>query len=116
VLSSASEGFSNAVCEALACGKLVISTDCLSGPREILAGNVQYGLKGSYSLEKYGILVPAFEQDQPKQRENEAILAQAIIRAFKEPELKCAYEEKALERAKEFSVDKYKKRLIEALE
>jgi len=51
VLSSAWEGFSIVLAEALACGAQIIATDCFSGPAEILARG------------KYGRLVPVGDAD-----------------------------------------------------
>ncbi|MFP5479382.1 MAG: glycosyltransferase [Alphaproteobacteria bacterium] len=46
VMSSAWEGFGNVLAEALACGARIVSTDCRTGPREILEDG------------KWGTLVP----------------------------------------------------------
>ena len=57
-LSSAFEGFPNVVLESLVLGIPVVATDCMSGPREMLAGWNEYGdtIKGFEVVDR-GILV-----------------------------------------------------------
>jgi glycosyltransferase involved in cell wall biosynthesis len=84
VLSSAWEGFGNVIVEALACGCPVVSTDCRSGPREILDNG------------RYGRLVPVGDPEA---------LARAMLEALDDPDNPCDRETR-IQRAMEFSVDK----------
>ena len=81
VLSSDWEGFGNVIVEALECGVPVVSTDCPSGPAEILENG------------RYGRLVPVGDVDA---------LANAIIVTLHETPDRQAL----MNRAKDFSVDK----------
>lgn len=79
-MSSLCEGFGNVIAEALACGTPVVTTDCPSGPAEIL----DFG--------NYGSLVPLADAEA---------LAQAILTTITSPR----NSEALRQRAKLFSLD-----------
>lgn len=89
VLSSAWEGFGNVLVEAMACGTQVISTNCPSGPSEILEEGV------------WGDLVPVGDHET---------LAHAIDRQLTTPRIRDVEV-----RARDFSLHVVVKRYLEAL-
>ena len=83
VLSSQWEGLPSVLIEAMAIGTPVVSTDCPSGPREILENG------------KWGTLVPVRDPQS---------LAEGIIQTIKFPDV--GRLEGAMQRAREFSVER----------
>lgn len=90
-LASDYEGFGNVIVEAMACGTPVVSTDCPSGPGEILVGG------------KYGRLVPVGDAKA---------MADAIAATIDEP----ASKEKLKARASEFYPAKAARAYLKLLE
>jgi glycosyltransferase involved in cell wall biosynthesis len=78
VLSSISEGMPSALIEALACGTPVVSTDCPSGPREIL-GEGRFG--ELVAVGDVGALAAAMARQLDAPRDREALRARARLRA-----------------------------------
>ncbi len=127
VCSSNHEGFPNSVLEAMALKKPVISTDCLTGPREIFLSDEEFrklSESGENTVKEpvygdYGILVPNVDEEENLDPEyftrEERMMSEEILKVLSDPELMKRYSEKAYERALCFSPDKYKENLTEIL-
>jgi len=94
VLSSDHEGFPMVLLESMACGTPVISTDCTSGPGEIITSG------------KNGILVPTGDEEA---------LAGAILDLVGNDEKRNRLSEEAKKRVQEFEVGKIIKQYNELL-
>ena len=86
VLSSNYEGFGNVIVEALACGTPVVSTDCPSGPAEILENG------------RYGLLTPVGDTEA---------LSRAIADALEQPHDRDALKRRATDFAPQIAARKY---------
>ena len=94
LLSSRYEGWPNVLVEAMACGCPVVSTDCNTGPKEILGDN------------EHGLLVPVDDHEA---------MALAVEKLLFDPKMRKKFGERGLKRAGHFQIDKITARYIAVL-
>lgn len=109
ISASSREGFPNVILEALACGLPVISSDCNSGPRELLSPKSDFTklLVDNLEYAEYGILFPVG---------NNILLEEAMKRVYSDKHLTKQYSKKAVLRAGQFDINKIMRQYKEVID
>lgn len=111
VCSSRSEGFPNALVEAMMLGLPVVAADCHSGPREILEPSTDPRRKATkLETASFGIIVPKMPLSDLgadfELQASEIALADGMIKLLNDDALRISYGALAKRRALEFAPDK----------
>jgi len=119
-LSSYSEGFPNAMVEAMICKCAIIAADCKYGPREILTGGKSFKPRKKCEFSRFGILLPTFEKGTEEKKETisniERMWGEVIIKIFSNTNILKQYQKAAAYRAKDFEADVISKKWEELID
>ena len=132
LLTSVNEGFPNALVEAMTLSLAPVSTNCLTGPAEILVRNGDTASLNDQFAEKqkekethviygdYGIVVPEMQKEENLDpadiTEEERNLADTVIRLLQDEKLLQSYRQAAARRAGDFTYEKYLEQFLKLAE
>lgn len=107
LLPSSWEGFPLALCEAMICGTPVVSTDCITGPREILAPETEMPAEPIVSAEpaRFGMLMPVLHEKQTL-AEAQRVWTETILQLLDDAPARSRLSGAAARRMQDFSREK----------
>ena len=125
VLTSSREGFPNALVEGMSLGLAPVSTNCMTGPAEILTDTGNCDLlnrkmeenKTGVIYGEYGILLPVMSKERCMEADviepGEKVLAEVLISLLRDEEFLKRYRQAAVSRAGIFTYEGYIEQFLE---